>query len=142
MHLTATFSRPDRADLARRWQLLRAVRREVTRALEAARSDKLIGHPLDAEVTLGATGALYDQLAPYRDELRSLFIVSRAVLQNEPLNEESGTPCEMEDLTVRVGPADGRKCRRCWIHDVSVGSDADHPDICSRCRGALDAIAQ
>ena len=126
--------------LAQRWQLLRAVRREVTRALETARSDKLIGHALDAEITLGADGALYEQLAPYANDLRSLFIVSSAVLNDGALQGEGVSSGEMEGLTVRVRPAEGPKCQRCWVHDVSVGSDPQHPAICSRCRGALDAI--
>ncbi len=132
----------DRLDpqLARRWQLVRAVRREVTRALESARSDKLIGHALDAEVVLGADGGLYEQLAAYADDLRSLFIVSSAVLHEGPLAGEDVSSGEMEGLTVRVRPAKGRKCERCWVHDVSVGEDAQHPTICSRCRDALAAI--
>jgi isoleucyl-tRNA synthetase len=127
--------------LAERWQLLRNVRREVTRALEEARGAKLIGHPLDAEILLGAAGPLYEQLAPYSAELRSIFIVSKAVLQSGELSGEGRSQCEMEGLTVRVRAADGLKCQRCWIHDLSVGADPDHPSICSRCRGALEEIS-
>jgi len=117
------------------------VRREVTRALEEARSAKLIGHPLDAEVILRAGGDLHDRLVPYREELRSIFIVSSAVLEPEEPGAQGFGQCEMQGLAIKVQAAAGQKCQRCWIHDVSVGVDPDHPAICSRCRRALEEIA-
>ena len=64
---------------AENWQRLLTVRGEVTKALEAARTEKVIGHPLDAAVTLAPRGDLYEQLAPYKDDLRSIFIVSARI---------------------------------------------------------------
>jgi isoleucyl-tRNA synthetase len=126
--------------LQERWQRLLSVRAEVTKALEVARNKKQIGHALDAAVTLCASPELHDALAPYEADLHSVFIVSRArLLPQQPL-ENAYQSEEIEGLTIAVAPAEGGKCARCWVHEPSVGSDADHPTICRRCKTALDQL--
>ncbi len=44
---------------------------------------------------------------------------------------------KMEGLSLKVGPAPGDKCERCWVRDTSVGSDANHPTACTRCIEAI-----
>jgi isoleucyl-tRNA synthetase len=123
--------------LAARWEQLLAVRAEVTKALEAARAQKLIGHALDAAVTLSVDGELYGRLKPYAADLRTLFIVSAAELvQDAPLEGAFESP-EIKGLRVRVQPAAGEKCQRCWVYETTVGLDPEHPTICGRCAKAL-----
>jgi isoleucyl-tRNA synthetase len=43
-------------------------------------------------------------------------------------------------LFIRVEPAAGEKCERCWIHEPSVGASSEHPTICDRCLKVLDRI--
>jgi len=125
------------AGLAERWERLLQVRGEVTKALEEARVKKLIGHALDAAVTLSAGGELYEALAPHAAELRSLFIVSAAELLKDAALEGAVESAEVKGLRIRVEPAAGPKCERCWVHETSVGASAEHPGICARCRTAL-----
>jgi isoleucyl-tRNA synthetase len=125
------------AGLAERWERLLQVRGEVTKALEEARVKKLIGHALDAGVTLSAGGELYEALAPYAAELRSLFIVSAAELLKEASLEGAFESEEVKGLRIQVQAAPGAKCERCWVHETSVGASAEHPGICGRCRTAL-----
>jgi isoleucyl-tRNA synthetase len=125
------------AGLAERWERLLQVRGEVTKALEEARVKKLIGHALDAAVTLSAGGELYEALAPHAAELRSLFIVSAAELLKDTALEGAVESTEVKGLRIRVEPAAGLKCERCWVHETSVGESAEHPGICGRCRTAL-----
>jgi isoleucyl-tRNA synthetase len=129
------------ASLARQWRAIKQVRGEVTRALEAARSQKRIGHSLDAAVTLGLSEEYYEQLAPYENELHSIFIVSQALLQRGML-DGADQATETEGITVRVAPASGDKCNRCWVYDTTVGDHADHPTICGRCYASLEAMGQ
>ena len=117
-----------------------AVRGEVTKALEAARARKQVGHPLDAALTLSVPGDLYAVLAPYGDELRSIFIVSRVGLEREAQPENAFTSEDIEGLQILVERAPGEKCERCWVHEPSVGPDDAHPTICSRCQTALKSI--
>ncbi len=132
---------PERMDaqLAERWEQLLAVRGEVTKALESARVQKLIGHALDAAVTLSVDGELYDRLARYAEDLRSIFIVSAAELVKDQPLEGAFESAEIKGLKIRVQPADGEKCHRCWVHETSVGQNPEHPTICARCTQALAA---
>jgi isoleucyl-tRNA synthetase len=125
------------ADLARRWNRILEVRGEVTKALEAARTQKLIGHSLDASVILSADGELYEQLYPYREELRSIMIVSGVSLLKEEKLVDAFKIDTPNGLAIRIEKASGEKCDRCWVHDVSVGSTPEHATICERCLTAL-----
>lgn len=126
-------------ELAKQWRAIRTVRGEVTKALEAARTQKVIGHSLDAAVTVGLDGAFYDPLQPFEQELRSIFIVSRADL-HQGLIEDAYHSAEVQGISVRVIAAEGEKCNRCWVHDPTVGQQADHPAICERCYRSLETM--
>jgi isoleucyl-tRNA synthetase len=128
-------------ELAARWDLLRRVRADVTKALEQARNEKLVGHPLDAAVTLYAQKDLIDKLKPYADELKAVFIVSQADLKEAPAPEGTLAAGTVEGLHIGVGRASGEKCVRCWVYDTSVGNDSNHPGVCSRCCNALSQLA-
>jgi len=127
-------------ELAERWEQIISVRKEVTKVLELARKEKSIGHPLDASVRLGLAPKLADKLAPYEDQLRSIFIVSSVDLR-EIDQVEGGFESEtVPGLKVEVSPSLDPKCERCWIHDPSVGDDKNHPNTCERCGNVLDEI--
>ena len=36
-------------------------------------------------------------------------------------------------IEIEAGKADGDKCARCWHHQVDLGTDPDHPELCGRC---------
>jgi len=126
--------------LAGRWEFLLKVRGEVTRALEEARAQKMIGHPLDAAVTISAQGAAFDALEPLAADLRSLLIVSQAELVKDQALDGAFKGTEIEGLLIKVAPAPGDKCDRCWVHDTTVGTSSEQPTICSRCQDALARI--
>ncbi|MFP3912929.1 MAG: isoleucine--tRNA ligase, partial [Desulfobacteraceae bacterium] len=126
--------------LAQRWEDVVAVRREVTKALELARKEKTVGHPLDAAVILGLSPELMEKLMRYRDQLRSIFIVSDVTLI--PLDElKEGMESEnLPGVKVLVLPSSEPKCERCWVHDPTVGQTPEHPTLCNRCRNVLSEI--
>jgi isoleucyl-tRNA synthetase len=130
-------------DLASSWKRLLEVRGEVTRALEKARAEKRIGHPLDAAVVLLAADSLYEELTPFAEDLRTLFIVSRADLAAAGSAEQPSYESDLiEGLSIAVSPAEGGKCERCWIHDAEVGSRTAHPTLCPRCAQAVEIIGE
>jgi isoleucyl-tRNA synthetase len=124
-------------DLAKRWEEVIRIRKEVTKALEIARKDKMIGHSLDAKVILGLTPEHEKFLAPFMNDLRSLFIVSSVLTVpfDTLANVMEGE--EVKGLKVKVSPCEDPKCERCWIHDPTVGKDSVHPTLCKRCIDAL-----
>jgi isoleucyl-tRNA synthetase len=127
-------------DLAQKWEQVLMVRGEVTKALEEARNKKLVGHPLDAAVTIAAKETLYNTMLPHADDLRYIFIVSEAELLKDKELEGAFVSKDVEGLSIKVEKASGEKCERCWVHDTSVGTNAKHPTICSRCQDALAKI--
>jgi isoleucyl-tRNA synthetase len=129
------------AELAEQWQTIKLVRAEVTKALEEARARKQIGHSLEAMVELGLDDELYARLTPHAENLRSIFIVSSVRLQRGQI-EGGLRGTETAGVSMRVSAAASEKCERCWLHDVTVGTHADHPVICDRCYGALKTMGQ
>ena len=126
--------------LAARWERLLQVRGEVTKALEEARVQKLIGHALDASVILSVGAELYAMLAPDAADLRSILIVSAAELRQDEVLEGAWESPDVEGLKIQVQAAAGKKCERCWVHETSVGEIPEHPSICARCRDALSKM--
>jgi isoleucyl-tRNA synthetase len=127
--------------LAGNWERILDVRGEVTKVLESARVEKTIGHSLDAAVFLSTSGDLYDLLASYEMDLRSIFIVSEAHLVSASAGDEGYVKTEIPGLSIRVGAAAGEKCQRCWVYDRSVGTHPEHVGICGRCRSVLESMA-
>jgi isoleucyl-tRNA synthetase len=123
--------------LAQKWETILEVRAETTKALEEARVQKQIGHPLDAAITISAKEDLYSLLQPYAEDLRFIFIVSSVSLLKDKKPDGSFVSENVEGLSIKIEAAPGEKCERCWIHETSVGSDSEHPTICERCQTAL-----
>ena len=127
-------------ELMERWARIISVRKEVTKALEFARKEKIIGHPLDALVVLGLPAPLMEALTPYGDQLRSIFIVSEVTLATPDQVENGFESEEIPGMLIGVSPSTDPKCERCWIREPSVGQNDEHPTICRRCLNVLDEI--
>ncbi|OPL14009.1 MAG: isoleucine--tRNA ligase [delta proteobacterium MLS_D] len=124
--------------LGERWKTLLAVRAEISKAIEVARREKIVGHSLDSSVSLAAPEQLRAFLLDYRDDLERLCIVSHLdVLPGEQKGETIFESTEFTGLTISVSKAPGGKCERCWHYSTTVGSDSDHPTICRRCLANL-----
>ena len=124
-----------------RWNRLIRIRSEITKALEIARQEKIIGHPLEAEVRLQADGELADFLAQEWSTIKEISIVS-VLAKEQGVTEADVTFVseEVEGLVVRVLPAPGQKCERCWIRSTTVGESSDHPQLCDRCAAVVGCI--
>ncbi len=122
------------------WEDLRAVREEVMKALEEDRKTGKIGAPLEARVEIVTSDkTLFDLLKPYESQLRFYWIVSQvSLVYDESIKEKSQKiilPRQEKQATllVRIFPAQGKKCERCWNYSEAVGSFPDHPQLCERC---------
>ncbi len=128
-------------ELAAKWENIRALRAEVTKALEEARTAKLIGHPLDAAVEIKLPqGDLEAQVVSLDVDLNDIFIVSNARVVDTLDGGDIYQGKEIEDLAIKVTKASGEKCERCWRFDEDLGTDPDHPTTCPRCTQALKTI--
>ena len=123
-------------ELVRGWERIIKVRADVSKALELARTAKVIGHSLDAAVTIAAPAELLDFLKQYEAELQSIFIVSKVVLAAQ-IEGDSWNSETVEGLQVQVAAAPGVKCERCWCYSEELGTNPEHPGICPKCTAAV-----
>jgi isoleucyl-tRNA synthetase len=121
------------AETEAKWGKLLSLRAAVNKGLELARAEKVIGKPLDAEVTLFLSA---DAEAAYRDvlggRLAELCIVSKVSTVSE---RRQNRPVETvaDGVAIRILPSGAAKCARCWTHGERVGESAEHPELCPRC---------
>lgn len=121
-------------ELEQKWERLLDVRSEVTKALESARRDKVIGNSLEASVHMYAGKDFHGFLQAMEKELAAVFIVSAVSLSHlEKVPPDALRSESMPELAIGVEPAKGLKCERCWVYHEEVGSDTLHPGICPRC---------
>jgi isoleucyl-tRNA synthetase len=125
-----------------RWTKLLNLRGAITRVLEGARRDKLIGLGLDAEVVLRVNGEWGAFLGNNLAQLQELCIVSS--LRLAQTEEPDLVFVEAESLPgveIAVHPAPGTKCERCWTIATTVGEDQEHPALCARCAAVVRQLA-
>ncbi|NOI64784.1 isoleucine--tRNA ligase [Vibrio sp. 99-8-1] len=115
------------------WNSIQDVRGAVNKLLESARSEKVIGGSLQAEVTLFADDALAEKLNKLSDELRFVLLTSKAQVKGISEQSDSAQATEIDGLFVEVIAAETEKCDRCWHHVADVGTIAGHDNICGRC---------
>ena len=117
------------------WPALISLRADVTRQLEGLREQGVIGAPLDAEVDIYCDAALSPSFAALGEELRFLFITSAARVHtaSSPPPGAVAADTAPDGIWMIVQPSKSTKCVRCWHHRPDVGSNAQHPELCSRC---------
>ena len=118
-------------ELAQKWELVRAVRRVVTGALELERAGKRIGSSLEAapEVYV-ADGKMLRALEGV--ELAEVAITSAAKLIAKAAPEGAFTLPDVAGVGVVPKLAKGRKCARSWRILSDIGADPAFPDLSPR----------
>jgi isoleucyl-tRNA synthetase len=109
--------------LAAKWEDVKTVRGYITRELEVARRDKLIGSSLEAapKVTINDP-ALWE--AANSVDLAEMAITSGITLVR---GSEGGEP-----VVVEFAKAGGVRCARSWKYTDDVGSDPEYPELSAR----------
>ncbi|MEP9358585.1 isoleucine--tRNA ligase [Sphingomonas sp. KR3-1] len=103
---------PEGAAVQSDWTAIRALRQQVTEAIEPYRREKQVRSSLEAEVTV-------PDLPASAEDLTELFIVSKVTKGD----------------AVTVTPTQRHKCGRCWRHLPEVAQDGA---LCDRCAGVVE----
>ena len=114
------------AELLSKWDRIREIRSEITKAIEIEREAGNVGSSLQAELTIRLPEADFALLNSLGNDLRFVTITSSARVEVS----NSG-------LEILVRASQYKKCGRCWHHTQDVGADSEHPELCSRCIGNL-----
>ncbi|MGZ3597012.1 MAG: class I tRNA ligase family protein, partial [Syntrophales bacterium] len=121
------------AGLAETWNKMIALKGEISKAIETARKNKVVGHSLDAGVEMSASGELRAFLEAHLEDLKTLVIISQiGIVEKEGIKSPYVSP-EFAGLTIGVRKTWGKKCDRCWVYSETVGVSDEHPSICEKC---------
>jgi len=125
--------------LAAKWERLRDVRRVVTGALELARAEKRLGASLQAAPVVHVEDQTLRELIATID-FAELCITSDLAVSDAPAEEAAFRLPDVPGVAVRVAPADGEKCERCWRVLPDVGRHPEAPGTCGRCADAVGGL--
>jgi len=106
------------------WETLFEVREELLKALEVARTEKIIGKSFEAHATITLKKYQMDALDKVDANLRQIFILSGLDL------------VVGEELAFDIKKAEGHTCARCWQVVEVVNED----EICERCVEVVEKI--
>ena len=109
-------------------------RDDVMKALEKARAEKVIGKSLEAKITIyGEKGSdVMAQFEKFADMLATVFIVSQVNLSYDAAPADAFNETD-SNIAVKVEPADGEKCARCWMYVTDYEKDESGQALCRRC---------
>ncbi len=110
------------------WWDIRNAREIINKRIEEQRAQGVIGSSLQAELDIYAFGPPYEMMKRLGDDLRFVFITSRASIHER---EGTGGP------HAEVKASTHAKCERCWHYRADVGHDPQHPELCGRCTSNL-----
>ena len=114
----------DNIEIREKWAKIVKIKEEVAKEIEKARVEKIVGHSLNAKITIFIENPLYSFIKENQELLKTVFIVSDLEVEEKQGNKE---------LEIKVVQADGEKCERCWMYSTTVGEDKENPTICHRC---------
>ncbi len=130
-------------ELDEKWKKRLAVRSVAMKALEEARQAKVIGHPLDAEVTVYADGEAYDIVKAMEKEFADFLLVSQThIVSGTAAAPENAASNEEGTVKASVAVCTLAKCERCWKRSADVDADPKHPGVCARCAHVLTEMGE
>ena len=135
VHLMQFAKTPDewnQPEIAKKWDMIRNVRRVVTGALELERAEKRIGSSLEAAPKVFVNMEAADIAALRSSDFAEVCITSAITIEE---GEGPATAFRLDDLknvAVVTALAGGLKCARSWKISKDIGKDAEFPDITPR----------
>ncbi len=139
IHLQQFIDIPDAwrdAELAAKWEHIRAIRRVVTGALEIERREKRIGSSLEAAPVLYVADA--QSLAVMEGQnMADICITSQIDIRHEAPPAEAFSLADVAGVGVVPHMAQGQKCLRSWKISPEVGSVEGYPDLSPRDAAAV-----
>ena len=114
----------DAGALIAKWDRIRAMRSDITKAIEFEREAGNVGSSLQAELQIEAPATDAALLKSLGDDLKFITITSSVnVTENSSL----------EEIKVTVKSSTHQKCGRCWHYRDDVGHNPEHPTLCGHC---------
>ena len=122
-------------ELEEKWNHILKLKEQISKELEIARTSKIIGHSLNAKVTLFVNEKEYEFLKENQELLKTVFIISNLQIEENARKDEN-------KVGVKVEVAEGEKCERCWKYDTTVGENQEHPTFCHKCSEEISNLGE
>ena len=103
------------------WALVRELREKVNKHIETLRESGKVGSSLQANILIRLQESDFEKVKILAPDLKFIFITSSVEI------------IKADFFEIEVRPSQHKKCDRCWHYSDSVGTDFEHPSICSRC---------
>ncbi len=135
VHLMQFARTPDewhQPEIAKKWDMIRSVRRVVTGALELERAEKRIGSSLEAAPTVYVELVAADIATLRASDFAEVCITSDITITEGAGPANAFRLDDVKKVAVVPGKAEGRKCARSWKISKDIGRDKDFPDITPR----------
>lgn len=115
--------------LAKKMDVCFDIKKDVLKALEIARKEKMIGSSLEADVHIYIASASTKELLESMSDSKRFFQVAEVHIENQKLPGMA----DYENSSILVAKSGGKKCVRCWNYSKDIGTHPDHPELCTRC---------
>ena len=104
------------------------MRKDVLKALEGLRNEKVIKSNMEAKVTISLKDEFKD-MASMLNDLKQLFIVAKVELVDDLSLEE------YDSAYIKVEKFEGHQCPRCWNY---FEEDEMEGELCHRCHDVIN----
>ena len=118
-------------ELLSKYEDLMKVRDDILKALEEARSEKVIGKSLNANVIIYPTDKVAKLLTTVKVDFKQIFIVYKFTIAP---NDFEGKV--YSSGKIKIEPASGYTCSRCWQIVPSINPD----ELCPRCAEVVNKL--
>lgn len=115
-----------------KWTAILELRDDVNKAIELARAEKIVGKPMDADVTIALTAEGKAAFEAIKDANFGEYFIIASLKVAESVDGVAGE--KFPGVTVKVEASQTPKCPRCWNH-------TEHPDIQELCPRCAQVIA-
>jgi len=124
---------PNYQKVLEEYNMFNEIKGDVLKALEEARSNKLIGSAQEAKVYLEILDDKYSRIFDNisKDELARLFVTSETILGKHDSSKQ------YNKSKVAVLSHDGIRCDRCWNRGYETKEIEEGVNLCPRCREAI-----
>lgn len=118
-------------ELLNKYKEFMVFRDDVLKAIEVARTQKIIGKSLSAKLMIRPIEKTAKLLSSIKADLRKVFIVSECVITNEDIPGDT-----YDSGIIHVSARQGIVCKRCW----QVVDEVDADGLCPRCEKIIENL--
>ena len=127
-----TYEDKDDSELFNEYEKVLSIRKDVLKALEESRNEKVIGSAQEAHVYLEVKDELLTIVNKFsKEELATLFVVSEVSLEKHESSKE------YEVSKVYIKHHEGNFCSRCWNYSKLALIQEDGTYLCPRCQKVI-----